>query len=148
MNRIYITDTSIHFPNLNIDFDFVPQSVSVRGFEISIFGLLVIVGMLLGLGVMIAISKARDENPNLCLETVFFSLVGGVLEQGFSMWASRFRVFPENLQKRLWISEQAECIFMEELPELFFWELCSAYPQDFFRQNGRYLLAWDSSLCR
>ena len=79
MNRIYITDTSIHFPNLNIDFDFVPQSVSVRGFEISIFGLLVIVGMLLGLGVMIAISKARDENPNLCLETVFFSLVGGVL---------------------------------------------------------------------
>lgn len=79
MDRIYIADTSIRFPNLNIDFDFVPQSVSVRGFEISIFGLLVIVGMLLGLGVMIFISKARDENPNLCLETAFFSLVGGVL---------------------------------------------------------------------
>lgn len=72
-------NTSIRFPNLNIDFDFVPQSVSIRGFEISIFGLLVIAGMLLGLGVMIAISKARDENPNLCLETAVFGLVGGIL---------------------------------------------------------------------
>ncbi len=37
------------------------------------------------------------------------------------MWGFTGLSLPENLQKRLWISEQAECIFMEELQELLFW---------------------------
>ncbi len=72
-------NTSIGFPNLNISFEFVGQSLSIRGFEITIYGLLVTTGMLLGLMLMIAISKKQKENPNLCLETMIPSLAGGIV---------------------------------------------------------------------
>lgn len=70
-------NTSIRFPNLNIDFSFVGQSVSVRGFEITIYGILVTAGMLLGLALMLALSKKLKENPNLCLEAIIPALIGG-----------------------------------------------------------------------
>ena len=42
-------NTSVRFPNLDIDFGFVGRSVSVFGFELTFFGLLTAAGMLLGL---------------------------------------------------------------------------------------------------
>lgn len=72
-------NTSIGFPNLNIDFGFVAQSISIRGFEISVYGIFLTVGMLLEIFVMVAISKAQKENPNLCLETMLPALAGGLL---------------------------------------------------------------------
>ena len=49
-------NTSVRFPNLDIDFSFVGRSVSVFGFELTFFGLLTAAGMLLGLAVMIFVA--------------------------------------------------------------------------------------------
>lgn len=72
-------NTSVRFPNLNINFDFVGKSVSVFGFELTFFGLLTAAGMLLGLAVMIFVAKKQKEDPNLCLEAVIPAFLGGVL---------------------------------------------------------------------
>ena len=52
-------NTSVRFPNLDIDFSFVGRSVSVFGFELTFFGLLTAAGMLLGLAVMILLQKTK-----------------------------------------------------------------------------------------
>lgn len=72
-------NTSVRFPNLNINFDFVGKSVSVFGFELTFFGLLTAAGMLFGLAVMIFVAKKQKEDPNLCLEAVIPAFLGGVL---------------------------------------------------------------------
>lgn len=72
-------NTSVRFPNLNIDFGFVGRSVSVFGFELTFFGLLTAAGMLLGLAVMIFVAKKQKEDPNLCLEAMIPAFLGGVL---------------------------------------------------------------------
>ena len=72
-------NTSVRFPNLDIDFSFVGRSVSVFGFELTFFGLLTAAGMLLGLAVMIFVAKKQKEDPNLSLEAMIPAFAGGVL---------------------------------------------------------------------
>ena len=41
-------DMSIRFPGLNLVLDHVPRSFEIFGFEITIYGVLIAIGMLLG----------------------------------------------------------------------------------------------------
>lgn len=61
-------DMSIRFPNLQIYFGYVGRSVSIFGFEITIYGLLIAAGMLLGLIFVLRQAKAQNENQNLYLK--------------------------------------------------------------------------------
>lgn len=72
-------NTSIRFPNLDIDFRYVGRSVSVFGVEITFYGMLITVGMLIALVYMILHAKRKKEDPNLCLEMMIPSLIGGVI---------------------------------------------------------------------
>ena len=42
-------DMSIRFPGLKLILDYVPKSFEIFGFEITIYGVLIAVGMLLGI---------------------------------------------------------------------------------------------------
>lgn len=42
-------DMSIRFPGLNLVLDYVPRSFEIFGFEITIYGVLIAIGMLLGI---------------------------------------------------------------------------------------------------
>lgn len=42
-------DMSIRFPGLKLVLDYVPKSFEIFGFEITIYGVLIAVGMLLGI---------------------------------------------------------------------------------------------------
>lgn len=50
---------SIRFPHLGIDLGYVGKTVSVFGFELTIYGILVMAGMLLGLTVVVL--QANDR---------------------------------------------------------------------------------------
>lgn len=95
-------NTSIRFPNLNIDFSFVGQSVSVHGFEITIYGLLITVGMLVGLLFMITLSKWQSENANLCLETIIPVLIGGVAGARLLYVILNWNLFVEKTAAEFW----------------------------------------------
>ena len=47
---------SVRFPNLGLEFEYVPVSVRVFGFEITFFGILLAVGMLLGMIFVVPVS--------------------------------------------------------------------------------------------
>lgn len=72
-------NTSIRFPNLDIDFRYVGRSVSLFGIEITFYGMLITLGMLTALVYMILHAKRKKEDPNLCLEMMIPSLIGGVI---------------------------------------------------------------------
>ena len=72
-------DMSIRFPNLQIYFGYVGRSVSIFGFEITIYGLLIAAGMLLGLIFVLRQAKAQNENQNLYLEMMIPAMLGGVI---------------------------------------------------------------------
>ena len=72
-------NTSIRFPNLDINFRYVGRSVSAFGVEITFYGILITAGMLAALIYMILHAKRKKEDPNLCLEMMIPSLIGGVI---------------------------------------------------------------------
>ena len=72
-------NTSIRFPNLDIDFRYVGRSVSLFGIEITFYGMLITIGMLIALVYMILHAKRKKEDPNLCLEMMIPSLIGGMI---------------------------------------------------------------------
>lgn len=105
-------NASIRFPNLNLDFEFVAQSVSVRGIEIPIFSMLITLGMLVGLTVMIAVSKAKKENPNLPLETAVFCLAGAAAGARLSYAALHWSSFgTKTLEEFLDIRSGGMCVY-------------------------------------
>ena len=71
-------DMSIRFPNLKLELARVPVSFSVMGYEITLFGILVAVGMLLALAFVILQAKRQKENQNIYLEIVIPALLGGI----------------------------------------------------------------------
>ena len=50
---------SIRFPHLGIDLGYVGKTVSVFGFELTIYGILVMAGMLLGLTVVLPVIQRQ-----------------------------------------------------------------------------------------
>ena len=52
---------SIQFPNLGINLDYVGKSIQIFGFEITFFGLVIALGMLLGMGFVILEAKRCGE---------------------------------------------------------------------------------------
>ena len=70
---------SIQFPNLGINLDYVGKSIHIFGFEITFFGLMIALGMLLGLGFIILEAKRCGEDPNSYLELLITSLITGVV---------------------------------------------------------------------
>ena len=59
---------SIQFPNLGINLGYVGKSIQIFGFEITFFGLVIALGMLLGMGFVILEAKRCGENKDDYLE--------------------------------------------------------------------------------
>lgn len=72
-------DMSIRFPNLGIDLEYVVKSVHIFGFEITIYGILVAVGMLLGISFVVLEAKRHNHNQDTYLDMMIISLIAGVI---------------------------------------------------------------------
>lgn len=70
---------SIRFPNLGLEFDYVAKSIRIFGFEITLYGMLIAVGMLLGIAFVILEAKRHNQNQDLYLDMIIISLITGVI---------------------------------------------------------------------
>ena len=57
-------DMSIRFPGLNLVLDHVPRSFEIFGFEITIYGVLIAIGMLLGIFFVVLEARRNHEDPD------------------------------------------------------------------------------------
>lgn len=70
---------SIRFPNLGIDFGYVAKSIHIFGFEITIYGILIAVGMLLGIAFVGLQAKRKNLDQDTYLDVMIISLIAGVV---------------------------------------------------------------------
>ena len=90
-------DMSIRFPGLKLILDYVPKSFEIFGFEITIYGVLIAVGMLLGIFFVVLEARRNHEEPDAYLDLAIITLITGS-EQGFCMLLFRgafIRMIPD-----------------------------------------------------
>ena len=61
-------EMSIRFPGLGLVFDYVPRSFQIFGMEFTIYGVLIAVGALLGMGLVTLEAKRNGEDQNRYLD--------------------------------------------------------------------------------
>ncbi len=72
-------DMSVRFPGLGISLDYVGKSVRILGFEITIYGMLIAAGMLIGFSVLVMEAKRSNENQNFYLLAAIAGVIGGTI---------------------------------------------------------------------
>lgn len=70
---------SIRFPNMGIDFEYVVKSLRIFGFEITLYGILIAVGMLLGIAFVVLEAKRVNQNQDMYLDMMILSLIGAAV---------------------------------------------------------------------
>lgn len=66
-------EMSIRFPGLGLVFDYVPRSFQIFGMEFTIYGVLIAVGALLGMGLVTLEAKRNGEDQNRYLDMILIS---------------------------------------------------------------------------
>ena len=86
----------IAFPNIGIYFSNVPKSVSVAGFQIAFYGIIIACGMLLGIVMARWNAKRTGQNPDIytdfALWGILFALIGARAYYVIFSWDS-YKVF-------------------------------------------------------
>ena len=72
-------EITVRFPNLGFLFEYEDRIFSVLGFDITIYGILMAVSLLIGLGMILLCARWQKLNLNLCLGASISALVGGVI---------------------------------------------------------------------
>lgn len=72
-------EMSVRFPHLNLDFKYVGQSFRIFGFEITIYGILIAVGMLLGIFLVVLEAKRKNQDQDKYLDMMIISLAAAVI---------------------------------------------------------------------
>lgn len=74
---------SINFPNLGIHLEHVGQKISIFGFDIAYYGMIIGIGILAGVLMAVKEAKRTKQNPetyyDLALYAVIFSIIGARL---------------------------------------------------------------------
>ena len=90
---------SIQFPNLGINLDYVGKSIHIFGFEITFFGLIVALGMLLGLGFVMLEAKRCGEDQDRYLGMFIVSLITGVIGARLYYVAFSWNTYKDNVSQ-------------------------------------------------
>lgn len=72
-------EMKIRFPNMGFMFQYEDSAISVLGFEVTIYGLLIAAGMLLGMLFIFAQARRQKQDTNRYLGAMIVALLGGVI---------------------------------------------------------------------
>lgn len=85
-------DYNINFPHLHIFLSHVGKSISIGGFGIAFYGMIIAIGMLMGIFVATREAKRTHQNPDdyidLALWAIVFAIVGARLYYVIFSWDS------------------------------------------------------------
>ncbi|MBU5480420.1 prolipoprotein diacylglyceryl transferase [Blautia sp. MSJ-19] len=72
-------EITVRFPNLGFLFEYEDRAFSVFGFEITIYGILIMAALLVGTAVILLTAKRQRMDPNRCLGAAIAAFLGGVI---------------------------------------------------------------------
>lgn len=83
-------DYNINFPNLHINFDHVGKNITIGGFSIVYYGIVIALGFFAGIAIACWKAKKTDQNPDnyfdLALIAIITSLIGARLYYVIFRW--------------------------------------------------------------
>ncbi|MBO5260273.1 MAG: prolipoprotein diacylglyceryl transferase [Agathobacter sp.] len=83
-------DYNINFPNLHINFDHVGKNITIGGFSIAYYGIVIALGFFAGIAIACWKAKKTDQNPDnyfdLALIAIITSLIGARLYYVIFRW--------------------------------------------------------------
>ncbi len=71
--------TSIEFPNIGIHLENVGKTVTVFGFDIAYYGIVIGIGMLAGIGMAMMEAKRTGQNQEDYLDLAIFAIIFGII---------------------------------------------------------------------
>ena len=72
-------DMEINFPNLGIYLDHVGKSISIFGFSIAYYGIVIVTGMMIAIWIAQREAKRTGQNPEQYLDLAMISIAAGIL---------------------------------------------------------------------
>lgn len=79
---------TVRFPNLQVEFGYLPKSFWIFGYEISMYGILLALGLILGVLVIVLEAKRKNQSQNMYLGAAILSLILGTV--GARLWYALF----------------------------------------------------------
>lgn len=74
-----LSDASIRFPNLGIVIEHLKSSVTIFGFEIAFYGIIIGLGMLGGLVIACKEAKRTGQDPEIYIEFCIYAIVSAII---------------------------------------------------------------------
>ena len=71
--------TDISFPNLGLYLNNVPKCITVFGFDIMFYGILIAIGMLAGTAMAAHIAKKTNQNPDMYWDFVIYAIIVSII---------------------------------------------------------------------
>ena len=72
-------DMEINFPNLGIYLDHVGKSISIFGFSIAYYGIVIVTGMMIAIWIAQGEAKRTGQNPEQYLDLAMIGIAAGIL---------------------------------------------------------------------
>ena len=72
-------DMEINFPNLGIYLDHVGKSISIFGFSIAYYGIVIVTGMMIAIWIAQSEAKRTGQNPEQYLDLAMIGIAAGIL---------------------------------------------------------------------
>lgn len=104
-------DTSINFPNLHIYLDHVGKSISIFGFKIAFYGMIIAFGMLMGIVVARAEARKTHQDPELYLDLAIYAIVFSVIGARLYYVVFSWDMYKDNLISILYTRQGGLAIY-------------------------------------
>ena len=88
---------AIRFDNLGINLPYIPRSIEVMGYEITILGILLAVSMIIGITCAVLDAKRRNQNQDFILGAICMAVIGAVIGGRLFYVAFSWNLFKSDL---------------------------------------------------
>lgn len=92
-----MSEVSILFPNLGITLHHVGKNISVAGFQIAYYGIIIALGMMLGIGLILYIARRTGQNEDLYFDLAFITIICSVIGARLYYVIFRWEDYKDNL---------------------------------------------------
>lgn len=74
-----MNDYSISFPHLGIYLEYVPKTITIFGFDIAYYGIIIAFGILAGLWIACHMAKKSGMDPDIIMDFVIYAIVFSII---------------------------------------------------------------------
>ena len=100
-------DMEINFPNLGIYLDRVGKNISIFGFSIAYYGIVIVTGMMIAIWIAQREAKRTGQSPDMYVDFIIYALIFAII--GARLYYVIFRIV---IVIKEWITQELKWIYI------------------------------------